>query len=244
MSQIVGEKTNEEQLNKKVISVVIPVFNEEANVSRVYMAVKTVFECELKNKYDFELIFTDNHSVDKTYQELQKIAANDSRIRVVRFVRNFGFNKSLLTGYCLARGNAAIQLDCDLQDSPSFFVNMLSNWELGHDVVVGRREKREENYFLQKARKIFYRFLNSISEDNLVIDGGDFRLVDRSILDKLRKTHDATPYVRGLISSFACNQASFSYERQTRVHGKSKFPLSRLIELAIDGVTNHSILPL
>ncbi len=229
---------------KHLISIVIPVFNEEGNIERAYEAVKNVFEQELANKYVFEIIFTDNHSVDNTFEEIQLIALKDPRVRVARFTRNFGFNKSLLSGYRLTNGDAAIQLDCDLQDSPSLFGTLLSYWEIGHDVVVGQRIKRDENFLLQSARKIFYRLLNYISEDNLAIDGGDFRLVDRSILDKLHKVHDATPYVRGLVSTLAANQTNFPYERQTRIHGKSKFPLIRLFGLAIDGIVSHSIVPL
>jgi glycosyltransferase involved in cell wall biosynthesis len=227
-----------------LISIVIPVFNEEGNVGRAFVAVKEVFEKQLANKYRFEIIFTDNHSTDNTYQELQALALQDSRIRIARFTRNFGFNKSLLTGYRLAQGDAAIQLDCDLQDSPTLFDTILSYWEMGHDVVVGKRNKREENIFLQSARKIFYRFLSRISEDNLAIDGGDFRLVDRTILDKLHQIHDSTPYVRGLISMLATKQVEFPYERQARKHGKSKFPVTRLCGLAIDGIVSHSIVPL
>jgi len=228
----------------RLISVVMPVFNEEDNIELAYQAIKTVFETELSEKYVFEIIFTDNHSTDNTYQVLQALALRDSRVRVARFTRNFGFNKSLLAGYRLARGDAAIQLDCDLQDSPTLFGTFLTYWEMGHDVVVGKRNKREENFFLQNARKAFYRFLNRISEDNLAIDGGDFRLVDRSILNKLHKVHDATPYVRGLISTLAARQIMFPYERQSRKFGKSKFPLVRLIGLAIDGIVSHSIVPL
>lgn len=244
MDKINTSMIKPDQKDKPLISVVIPVFNEEGNIDRAYEAVKYVFENQLSNKYDFEIIFTDNHSVDNTYQELQTLAMRDSRVRIARFTRNFGFNKSLLTGYRLAQGHAAIQLDCDLQDSPALFETLLSYWEMGHDVVVGKRSKREENYFLQSARKIFYRLLKRISEDNLTIDGGDFRLVDRSILDKLQTIHDATPYVRGLISTLATKQIAFPYERQARQHGKSKFPFFRLFGLAIDGIVSHSIVPL
>lgn len=244
MSEQITDMISSDTPPKPLISVVMPVFNEEGNVELAYQAIKEVFEIQLSNKYDFEIIFTDNHSVDNTYQILQMIALQDPRIRVARFTRNFGFNKSLLAGYRLARGDAAIQLDCDLQDSPSLFSTLLSYWEMGHDVVVGKRSKREENFLLQSARKVFYRFLNHISEDNLAIDGGDFRLVDRSILDKLHKVHDATPYVRGLISTLAAKQTMFPYERQARKHGKSKFPIVRLIGLAIDGIVSHSIVPL
>ncbi len=228
---------------KKTISIVIPVFNEEENVGIAYQAVRKIFDEQIKH-YDFEIVFTDNCSTDGTFTELKKLAEKDKRIRVARFVRNFGFNKSLLTGYRLSSGDAAIQLDCDLQDPPKLFPVFIEKWEAGHDVVVGLREKRPEPVWLLTLRKAFYRLLRRISSDNLEIDGGDFRLVDKSILDKLRGLQDATPYVRGLVSTLATNSASFPYERQARQFGKSKFPLIPLIGLALDGIVNHSILPL
>lgn len=227
----------------KLISIVIPAYNEEQNVRSAYEATRAVFENDLSG-YDFEIIFTDNHSTDNTLQELEKIAAQDPRVRVASFTRNFGFNRSLITGYRLARGDAAIQLDCDLQDPPSLFPEFIKRWEQGFDVVVGLRRKRPEAKWLLMLRKSFYRFLSKISQDNLVVDGGDFRLVDRSILNQLRQIHDATPYVRGLVSTLAARQTGFEYERQERQHGQSKFPLLRLIGLAVDGMVSHSIVPL
>lgn len=231
-------------MDKKLISIVIPAYNEEKNVLAAYQAVRDVFDGALKDRYDFEIVFTDNHSEDSTFAEIQKIAHMDKRVRAVSFTRNFGFNRSLITGYRLARGDAAIQMDCDLQDPPTIFPKFLAEWEKGHDVVVGIREKREEAAWLLKCRKMFYRFLCKISPDNLVIDGGDFRLVDKHILDSLRQIHDTNPYVRGLVSVFAKNQTGFAYERRKREHGVSKFPLRRLIPLAIDGIVSHSTAPL
>ena len=229
---------------KKLISVVIPVYNEEENVERAYTAVVDVFENDLQGKYDWEIVFTDNHSEDATFSKIETLASKDERIRAVKFTRNFGFNKSLLTAYRLTKGDAAIQLDCDLQDSPKIFPQFIKLWEEGHDVVVGLRQERPEPKWLLKARKMFYRFLSNISEDNLVIDGGDFRLVDKNILDQLRTMNIATPYVRGLVSTLSKNQTGFPYTRTKREFGKSKFPLTKLISLAVDGIISHSVAPL
>ncbi|SEH05620.1 glycosyltransferase family 2 protein [Candidatus Venteria ishoeyi] len=232
-----------QSISKKLISIIIPCYNEEKNVHRAFAEVKNIFDTKLTH-YDFEVIFTDNHSEDNTFIELSKLAKQYSNVKVVRFSRNFGFNKSVLTGYRLASGEAAIQIDCDLQDSPDHFLFFIQDWEQGHDVVVGIREKREESVWILALRKTFYRFIAMISDDNLMIDGGDFRLIDKSILEQLRQLHDATPYVRGLVSKLAKNQTGFTYERQKRQFGKSKFPVLRLMSLAVDGITSHSTLPL
>lgn len=230
-------------MSRKLISILIPVFNEENNVRNAHEAVIGQME-QMAHKYDYEIVFTDNHSTDRTYEELRKIAMEDPKVKVVRFSHNYGFNRSLLTAYRLASGDAAIQLDCDLQDPPEMFETFLKHWEDGHDVVVGVRKKRKESFLLQSCRKGFYRFLSKISEDNLVVDGGDFRLVDRSILNHLKNIHESEPYVRGLISTFAANQIGIPYKRRARMHDESKFPALRLVGYAINGIVNHSTAPL
>lgn len=228
---------------KPLISVVIPVYNEEANVAAAYHAVAAVF-ATIADRYDFEIIFTDNHSSDTTFERIADIAKSDQRVRAVRFARNFGFQRSVMTGYRLARGDAAIQIDCDLQDPPTIFPQFLALWAQGHDVVVGVRRFRDENLLLQWGRKFYYRLLRKVSSDNLMLDSGDFRLVDRSILDQLRRIDDASPYTRGLTSMLASNQIGVPYERAVREKGQSKFPLIKLIGLAIDGFVAHSTVPL
>jgi polyisoprenyl-phosphate glycosyltransferase len=227
----------------RLITVVIPCFNESGNIAPAYAAVAKVFKEKLPT-YAFEVLFCDNRSEDTTFAEIEALAQQHPNVRAIRYTRNYGFNKSLLTGYRFANGDAAIQLDCDLQDPPALFPQMIKLWEAGHDVVVGRRTERPEPKWLQALRQAFYRGLKRISSDNLVIDGGDFRLVDGHILAKLRALQDVTPYVRGLVSTLAKNQATFPYTRHARTIGQSKFPVMRLMGLAIEGVVNHSVLPL
>lgn len=225
-----------------LVSVIVPVFNEEGNVRRAYKAISSEFL--KRSDVDYEIIFTDNHSTDSTYELLQDIARLDPKVKVIRFTRNFGFNKSILTGYRYCEGDAAIQIDCDLEDSPEVFHEFIRLWREGHDVVIGLRSERKENKFLIKARKVFYKFLNSISETPHQMDAGDFRLVDRTILDQLRVINDAQPYVRGLISELAINQIGIPCTRSRREAGKSKFPIRQLIRLATEGIYAHSTIPL
>ena len=229
--------------NRKLVSVVVPVFNEVANVERAYWAIDKVL-AGVSDRYDYEIIFTDNHSTDGTFDVITRLAEQDSRIRAVRFTRNFGFHRSVLTGYRMSRGDAAVQIDCDLQDPPSVVLGFLEEWEKGHDLVFGVRRQRSDGQAYQWARRAFYRLLQRVSNDNIGIDSGDFRLLDRSILDQLASMHDASPYVRGLTSAISANQIGVLYDRQPRTAGQSKFPLHRLVKLAIDALLAHSIVPL
>lgn len=229
---------------RKLISVLIPVFNERENVRRAATEVTDEFR-RLESRYDFEIIFTDNHSDDGTDLVLRDMAMQDPRIKVMRFIRNFGFQKSLLTAYRAAAGVAAIQIDCDLQDPPAMIPRFLEKWEAGHDVVVGIRIKRIEPLLLQAGRRLYYKLLRKIAaEYNIVENAGDFRLVNRRILDLLKQVNDAQPFTRGMISSLSANQTGIPYERNVRKFGKSKFPLRRLFGFAAGGVISHSMVPL
>jgi len=226
-----------------LISVIIPVLNEESNVEPAYRRIADVFR-SLQDRYQLEIIFTDNHSTDRTFERIEEIAQRDGCVCGVRFSRNFGFSRSVLTGYRLARGSAAIQVDCDLQDPPEALPEFLKEWEKGHDLVVGVRIDHADGTAMHWARRAFYRALNRLTEDNLIPDSGDFRLVDRSILDQLQRINDAAPYVRGLTSVLASNQVAVPYRRAKREAGDSKFPLRRLIGFAVDGLLAHSTVPL
>lgn len=228
---------------RPLISIVVPVYNEEGNVQRAYEAI--VGELEPREDLSFEIVFTDNHSTDGTFQLLAGIARRDARVRVIRFARNFGFNRSILTGYRFARGDAAIQIDCDLEDPPELFHEFIRLWREGHDVVVGARARRREGRVRARARNVYYQLLDSISETPHEINAGDFRLIDRSVLDQLKMVDDAQPYMRGLVSELARNQAAVPYERtRQRQFGESKFPIRQLVKLALEGVFAHSTLPL
>ncbi len=231
------------ETKKRLLSIVVPVFNEEDNVDPLYSAVSRVMSC-LADRYDYELIFTDNHSTDGTFERLKSLALADSRIRIYRFSRNFGFQRSIYTGYVKAQGDAAVQLDCDLQDPPALIPEFIKRWEEGYQVVYGIRRSRTEAGWMGALRKAFYRIIDRLSEDRLPLDAGDFRLVDRRVLDELRKIDDYQPYLRGTIASMGFNQTGIPYDRTERVRGKSKFPLRDLLGLAVDGLLNHSIVPL
>jgi glycosyltransferase involved in cell wall biosynthesis len=227
---------------RRLVSLVIPVYNEEENIPRAYAALRATIEP--LDRYELEFIFTDNHSEDGTFRVLEELAARDRRVKALRFNRNYGFQRSLLTGYRHASGDAAIQIDCDLQDPPELIPQFLALWEQGYDVVVGLRRGRRENFILALARRGFYALLHHFSEEKAPKDAGDFRLVDRRILDHLKTIQDLHPYVRGLIASLATNETGILYDRSARTHGRSKYPFAKLISFGMDGIISHSVLPL
>ncbi|MBV8770679.1 MAG: glycosyltransferase family 2 protein [Hyphomicrobiales bacterium] len=229
---------------RKLISICVPVYNEEDNVRPLHERVRTVMS-ELEQRYDYEILFTDNRSEDRTFERLAALALEDKRVRVIRFSRNFGFQRSILANYVHARGVAAIQLDCDLQDPPELITEFLRRWEEGYSVVYGVRGNRpRESRFLYGLRRIFYRLIDALSEDTLPHDAGDFRLIDRRVIEELRHVRDQQPYLRGLIAAMGFRQIGIPYNRAPRARGRSKFSFLRLLGLALDGILHHSTVPL
>jgi len=228
---------------KPLVSLVVPVFNEQDNVKPFYADVRRVID-KLTDDFEFEFIFTDNHSTDKTPDLLLELARLDPRVYAYRFSRNFGYQRSILTAYLKCKGDAAIQLDCDLQDPTDLIVEFLRLWRSGYDVVYGTRISRLESWKWSLARKVFYRLVDFLSEDPIPNDAGDFRLVSRRVIEELRRSDDTRPYLRGTIATLGFNQIGVDYHRGARVRGASKFSIYDNVMLALDGIVNQSVVPL
>ncbi|HLI76116.1 MAG TPA: glycosyltransferase family 2 protein [Acidobacteriaceae bacterium] len=228
---------------KPLISVVVPVFNEELNIQPFYTEIVRSLET-LSDRFAFEFVFTDNHSTDATFPLLRELSQHDGRVRAYRFSKNFGYQRSIMTGYSMARGDAAIQLDVDLQDPPELIPRFLEEWQAGADVVYGVRVKRQESWLTNLQRALFYRLIDHLSEEKLPVDAGDFRLISRRVIEVLKSFEDAQPYLRGTIATLGFKQVGIPYNRNARVRGESKFPFSKLVSLALDGILNHSLVPL
>ncbi|MGA1035322.1 MAG: glycosyltransferase [Ilumatobacteraceae bacterium] len=229
---------------RRKLSVIVPTLNESDNIQRVVERVTAMFAADLP-EYDWELIITDNRSSDNTFEAVRLIAAENPRVTGYRFSRNFGYQRSILTGYLMSDGDAVIQLDADMQDPPEVIPRLVEPWERGVSVVYGiRRSRASEPFVLTGARKAFYRFVDWLSAEDLPRDAGDFRLVDRRVVELLRHNHDVDPYVRGWLAAFGFEQEGIEYERDDRSAGETKFRLRSLIKLAVDGVLNHSTRPL
>jgi glycosyltransferase involved in cell wall biosynthesis len=227
---------------RPLITISIPVLNEEDNVDRLIARLQAV--AAANPDYEFEFLVTDNASDDNTFAKLAELATTENRLRVLRFSRNFGFQRSILVNLLNARGDAAIQIDADLQDPPELITEFLAKWRQGYKVVYGIRRRRKENPLLNIARKLHYRLVNALSEVDVPLDAGDFRLIDREIITQLGTFEDRTPYLRGIVASIGYPQIGVPYDRSERIAGKSKFDLFKLISLSIDGICSQSTKPL
>jgi dolichol-phosphate mannosyltransferase len=227
---------------RKLISICVPVYNEEPNIPLLLPALDALSKTNAG--YDFEFLFTDNASIDRTFELLADAAQGDQRIRVIRFSRNFGYQRSIMTNYLNARGNAAIQFDADLQDPPEMVADFLAHWERGYKVVYGIRRTRQEHPLVNFLRRRGYAFIASVSEVPVPRDAGDFRLIDRCIIDQFDSYTDKQPYLRGIIASLGYPQIGIPYDRKPRTAGVSKFSLVDVVRLGVDGVCSQSTKPL
>ncbi len=224
-------------------SICVPVLNELENLHDLYQ-----FFCSFCEKYsgslDFELVITDNHSTDGSWEEILNITRNDSRVRAYRFGRNIGYQKSILFNFRQSRGDFLIQLDADLQDPPEILSEMIDEWLNGAKVVSGRRVDRAEGALVNLLRKTGYSFLSRSSENVLKPDVGDFRLLDREVVRLLVRSKNPTPYLRGMISKLGFQETFINYRRQARKSGVSKFPIVKVLSLGWNGFLSFSSWPL
>jgi polyisoprenyl-phosphate glycosyltransferase len=228
----------------KLLSVIIPVYNEGENVEFIYNQIDYLSVGDLKSHH-FEILFSDNGSDDDSYQRIRDLASRDNRVKGIRLSRNFGFQANILSGLLNASGDAIIQLDADGEDPPGLIARFVEKWEEGYDVVYGVRVKRRESAWLTLSRKLYYRMLHGVSDVNLPVDAGDFRLIDRKVADVIcNRFMEHNPYLRGLVSFAGFKQCGVPYEREARKTGRSKFSLSSYIVLALDAITSFSRIPL
>jgi dolichol-phosphate mannosyltransferase len=227
----------------KTISVVIPFFNEGHNVDRIYQELVAMHQRDLPG-YALQVVLMDNHSADDSFERARAIAARDARVTVIRLSRNFGYQANILTGLFAATGDAVVQLDADGEDDPTLIPRMVELWEAGNRVVYGVRRRRAESWVLSLQRKAFYRLLNMATDLALPVDAGDFRLLDRQVVEALRACPESHLYVRGLVSFAGFQQAGFEYDRRPRYSGDSRFSYLGYWRLAWDAITSFSDLPL
>jgi dolichol-phosphate mannosyltransferase len=226
-----------------LLSVVIPCYNEEAVIVETHRRLThTLGTLSLD---EFELLYVDDGSRDGTPMILRGLQAADPRVRVLRFSRNFGHQTAVSAGLEHARGDAVVLIDADLQDPPEVIGEMLERWREGYDVAYGRRlERAGETAFKRGTAKAFYRLLNRLSDTEIPLDVGDFRLMDRKVVDALVAMPERARFIRGMVSWVGFRQVAVPYGRAERVAGETKYPLFKMLRLAVDGVTSFSTAPL
>ena len=225
------------------ISVIIPMYFEELVAEECYKRVSTVLKAI--NNYEYEIIFINDGSTDKTLEILESIAKNDNRVKVISFSRNFGHQAAVTAGLKEVTGKVAVIIDADLQDPPELIPEMVKLWEEGNEVVYGKRKTRDgESVFKLMTAKMFYKTLNYFSDVDIPKDTGDFRLVDRKVVDKMNSLPEHNKFLRGLWSWLGYKQYAFEYERKERFAGKTKYPLKKMLKLAADGIISFSSKPI
>ena len=227
----------------KKISVVIPMYYEEEVANECYKRMTEILS--KIDGYDYELICINDGSKDKTFDILEQIASKDTHVKVISFARNFGHQCAVTAGLKFVTGDAIVIIDADLQDPPELIPEMLKLWEQGNEVIYGKRKTREgESAFKLFTAKMFYKTLNALSDVEIPKDTGDFRLVDRKVVDVINSLPEHNKFLRGLFSWVGFKQMPFEYERKERFAGKTKYPLKKMLKLASDGIISFSSKPL
>jgi dolichol-phosphate mannosyltransferase len=230
-------------LRKMLISVIVPCYNEEqviVETNRQLIATLAALD-----DLDFEIVYIDDGSSDKTVDLLRAIQGADKRTRVVRLARNFGHQLAVSAGLEHAAGDAVVIIDADLQDPPEVIPEMVARWRDGYHVVYGMRTDRPgETAFKLWTAKLFYRFINRLSKVQIPLDVGDFRLLDRRVVDVLLSMPERDRFLRGMVSWIGFRQVAVMYRRAERRAGQSKYPLFKMLQFAMDGVLSFSLTPL
>ncbi len=228
---------------KKSLSVIVPCFNEEAVIEESYKRISSVLK---SMDCASELIFVNDGSRDRTLEILSEITLKDKSVKVISFSRNFGHQKAVTAGVNNCSSDMALIIDADLQDPPELIPDMVNTMEnTGAQVVYCVRKARKgESFFKKASAKLFYRFLNFLSEVKLPVDTGDFRLIDKSVIQEFDRLNEKGKYIRGLISWIGFKQVPFYYEREARFAGETKYPFSKMLKFAMTSMLYFSTKPL
>ncbi|MBI2883470.1 MAG: glycosyltransferase family 2 protein [Candidatus Methylomirabilis oxyfera] len=225
-----------------VISVVLPVCNEEQVLSRLYERLTSVMR-GLGEAY--ELIFIDDGSRDRSLTLLKELREKDTTVKIINLSRNFGHQAAITCGLDYAKGDAVVVMDADLQDPPELIPELITQWREGYDVVYAVREKREgESVFKSVTAELFYRVIKKLARIEIPVDTGDFRLLSRRAANALKSTRERSRFIRGLVSWVGYRQTGVKFVRQERFAGQTKYPFRKMLKFAIDGITAFSFVPL
>lgn len=227
-------------MNNFLLSFVIPVFNEEKNIVPLLRRLVPVIK-----KYRHEIIFVNDGSTDGTSANIKKEANKNDIIRMISFYRNFGHQMALTCGYTFAKGDCVITLDADLQDPPEIIIKLIENWQKGAKIVYAKREKRDVDSSLKRiTASFFYKFINFLSDTPIPEEVGDYRLLDRMVVDFLNNLPERSRFLRGLTAWAGFETTYVFFKREKRLTGQTHYPFSKMFNFALEGITSFSIKPL
>ena len=224
------------------ISVIIPTYNEEANINMLFERLRKVMD---KITSQYELLFINDGSQDNSIVLIKALARQFPQVKYIDFSRNFGHQIAVTAGLDKVQGKAVVIIDADLQDPPELIADLYNKLQEGYEVVYAKRKSRKgESFFKLWTAKAFYRLLSKMTSISIPVDTGDFRIIDRKIVEILRQMPEKNKYIRGQISWIGYDQTFVEYDRDERLGGKTGYPLSKMLRLAIDGITAFSDIPL
>ena len=227
-------------MNNFLLSVIVPVFNEQDNIQPLLRRLLPII-----STYQYELIFVDDGSTDLTPKIIKEEAKKNKNIKLISFQRNFGHQMALTAGYQKAQGSCVITLDSDLQDPPEIIKDMVIKWQKGAKIVYAQRKKREVDSFLKKfTAQFFYKFINFLSDTHIPDDVGDFRLLDRIVVDFINNLHEQSRFLRGLVAWGGFPAQYVFFDREKRFSGETHYPFSKMLNFALEGIVSFSTKPL
>ena len=227
-----------------VVSIVCPLYDEEGNVDELVERIDAILRSRA-DRLDYEIILVNDGSRDRTLARARQSAVTHRNVRIVNLSRNFGHQIAATAGIDIARGDAVILMDGDLQDPPELINDFITAWRKGYDVVYAvRRTRKGESRFKLATAKLFYRLNRRLTNVSIPVDTGDFRLMSRRVVEALRQTREKHRFLRGLVSWVGFNQTGIEYDRDARFSGQTKYPFSKMLKFAIDGITSFSEIPL
>lgn len=225
---------------KKLISIVIPAYNEEGNIQKIYTELTKV----MTKKYSWEVIFVDDGSKDNTLKVIKSLESKTDKVYHIVFTRNFGHQYALKAGMDYARGSAIIMMDADLQHPPSMIPKMLDYWESGYKIVSMRRVGSQGSWLKDFTSKMFYSLINALSEVKIEPGSADFRLLDKKVVEIIKKSQESTLFLRGLIAWSGFISTTIDYVPEKRKWGQTNYSATKMFHLAIDAIASFSIIPL
>ena len=228
--------------NRPRYSIVAPIYNEEGNIQKLYDRITKVMDSTGES---WELVTVNDGSRDRSTELIEELSKKDHRVKMVNFARNFGHQMAVTAGLHHSRGEAVVIIDADLQDPPELILEMIERWKAGYQVVYAvRQERKGESWFKLFTAKLFYRMIYRITDVNIPLDTGDFRLMDRKVVDALNSMPEHNRFIRGMTSWIGFKQTGVTYVREAREWGETKYPLKKMVKFATDAVTGFSYFPL